>query len=170
MIPKRPGHSRFLIWQIWSSRGLRATSLSFLVIAFGASCGNKMSFNATQTSFRQFSKCVLADDFASRKLEYRDAWLQNVVSAQEFMGQESQGEGSDSEESTDEAYVITGVVRTASTDASTRDNLTILLVRKVVDTYKVVNWATNIGQEDKHNLQELSLGLLFNPYEGRCSW
>jgi hypothetical protein len=129
-----------------------------------------MSFNAMQASFRQFSKCVLADEFASRKLEYRDAWLQNVVTAQEFMGQDGQGEGSNSEAPADEAYVITGVVRTTTSGESARDNLTILLVRKVVDTYKVVNWATNIDREDKHNLQELSLGLLFNPYEGKCSW
>lgn len=132
--------------------------------------GEHMSFDATEASFRDFTKCVVSNDLAKSKIEFKDAWLQNVVTAQEYLGEGGQEEPSDSEESKDEAYVVTGIVRTTLGGDSSKDNTTIVLVNKVLDKYKVVNWATNIDEEQKMSPQELSVKLMFTPYEGRCSW
>lgn len=136
-----------------------------------SSCrGKDMSFNATEDSFRDFTKCAVSNDLASNKIEFRDAWLQNVVTAQEYFGEEGQAEPVESDEPKDEAYVITGVVRTTSGGDSSKDSTTIVLVNKVLDKYKVVNWATNLDEEQEMSLPELSMKLMFTPYEGRCSW
>lgn len=75
-------------------------------------------------------------------------------------------------ETGDEAYVVTGVIRAAVDDGPQRDDFTVLLVRKVLDEYKVVSWATNVGrkQEERKRLPALLEELRSKPYRGRCSW
>jgi len=67
---------------------------------------------------------------------------------------------------------MVGVIRAAIGDGPQRDDFTVLLVRKALDKYKVVNWATNVGreQEERKRLPALLEELRSKPYRGRCSW
>lgn len=158
-----------LVLPSMSRHYLNAVVICLLALSSACSEGD-MSFDAAQASFRKFSRCVVSDDLAGSKLEFQDAWLQNAVTADEYLGEFDQGEASDSDKSSTKSYIITGVIRTSPGNGATQDDLAILHVAKVLDKYKVVSWATNIDQDRDYSLEELSMGLLTNPYEGRCSW
>lgn len=85
---------------------------------------------------------------------------------------QSPEQSSGPQDAADEAYVMVGVIRAAIGDGPQRDDFTVLLVRKALDKYKVVNWATNVGreQEERKRLPALLEELRSKPYRGRCSW
>lgn len=151
-------------------RVLYATLLCGLPIALNCSSENGLRFDETEVSFRNFSRCVVDADLAGRKLEFQDAWLQNVVPAQIHFGLEETDDSSESEEPANEAYVVTGVIRATQSSDSPKDSLAVLLVRKVLDKYKVVNWATDLERDYERSIPVLSSELLGNPYKGKCTW
>ena len=151
-----------------SKRCLYLAAICCLMLPLGCR-QEELTFDAAQASFHDFAKCAVDADLGDIKLQFKDAWLQNVLSADEFFGMEDQGKTSDFEQSEEKAYIITGLIRTSADGAPPRDDLTLLLVRKVLDRYKVVNWATNIGNEYGDSLQDLAGRLIFNPYQGKCS-
>jgi len=147
-----------------------------------------MTFDEAQASFRSFSECALIEDFPGRNLTLKDAWLQNIVAEPE-QGNSSkaaenqpaptpQGSGSaasststnPSDQSKDEEYVVTGVVRAVTGNGSLSRELAMLRVRKVLDEYKVVSWATTIDRSEKRDLQPLKAELRSKLYLGRCSF
>jgi len=146
-----------------------------------------MTFSSAQASFQNFSECSVIEDIPVREIKLKEAWLQNVVAVQTRGDRSTQtaerrpafrvppapSTGStSSNQAADEEYEMTGIVRAEVDYGPPRDDFTVLLVRKALDEYKVVNWVTNIGrkQEERKPLQALLEELRSKPYRGRCSW
>ncbi|HSS78533.1 MAG TPA: hypothetical protein VLV54_17540 [Thermoanaerobaculia bacterium] len=156
-------------------RGLCFAALSCLPLMASA-CRGGMTFDEAQASFRSFSECALIEDFPGRNLTLKDAWLQNIVAepsqgnSKDYAGAQSPSSSMPADQSKDEEYVVTGVVRAVTGNGSLSRELAMLRVRKVLDEYKVVSWATTIDRSEKRDLQPLKAELRSKLYLGRCSF
>ena len=85
---------------------------------------------------------------------------------------QSPAQSSGRQETTDDPHVVIGIIRFAVDDGPQRDDFTVLLIRKALNKYRVVSWATNVGrkQEERKPLPALLEELRSKPYRGRCSW
>ncbi len=161
-------------------------ALSCLALAASA-CSQKLTFGSAQASFQVFSECSVLEDIPVRRIKLKEAWLQNVVAMQSRADRNAQAAArrpasgvppaastgsTPSNRAPDEEYEMTGIVRAEVDYGPPRDDFTVLLVRKALDKYKVVNWATNVGrkQEERKPLPALLGELHSNPYRGRCPW
>lgn len=190
--PRSPGD--FRAWR--TGRGSGLAVLTCLALAASA-CGGELTFSSAQTSFRSFSECAVIEDLQVPTAKFKEAWLQNVdplprgdqrVADKEYVISVAQadpgggppqndiaslriGASQSTQGSAGEAYLVTGVIR-ATNGGVRRDDLTVLVLRKVLGEYKVVSWTTNVGrgQKETRPLPDLVKELPAKSYRGRCSW
>lgn len=101
-----------------------------------------------------------------KDLQLNKTEAQAVVTAQTPPG----GTGGANDSSSEPGYIVTGMIRNVPAGGSARDSVAVLLVRKVLDKYKVVRWATDLDPVGQKSLQPLSGQSPTIPYRGRCSW
>src|SRR6266852_1298015 len=102
-----------------SGRGLSFVALCCLAV-FASAGGSGMSFDDAQTSFRRFSECALIEDFPGRNMKLKASWLQNVIS------EPDPASTATSDQSADQDYVVTGVVRVVTGHGSPDPELAVL--------------------------------------------
>ncbi len=170
MTPNNPEHARS--WT-GTARALYLAALACLALAASA-CREELHLEVEEDSFRKFAECALIEDFPGRRMKLQDAWLQNIVAktppAPAANPPKSSKDAPPPAPSTPDELIVTGVIRAATGKGQSREDLVVLQVRKVLDEYKVVNWATNLDGKESRNLQALGVELPSKPYRGRCSW